>query len=95
MCTQEDANNIHLSALRILQRVRDADWLIRLLFQVAVGADGLEMGRSGYTCVRHVFCTLNVLMWVSGCTHFRSPQTSELAYILTVFSHVRNILWLP
>jgi hypothetical protein len=23
------------------------------------------MGRSGYTCVRHVFCTLNVLMWVS------------------------------
>lgn len=25
------------------------------------------MGRSGYTCVRHVFCTLNVIMWLSGC----------------------------
>ncbi|PSN40088.1 hypothetical protein C0J52_18246 [Blattella germanica] len=25
------------------------------------------MGRSGYTCVRHVFCTLNVIMWLCGC----------------------------
>lgn len=25
------------------------------------------MGRSGYTCVRHVFCSLNVLMWLCGC----------------------------
>nr|CAD7261300.1 unnamed protein product [Timema shepardi] len=23
------------------------------------------MGRSGYTCVRHIFCSLNVFMWVS------------------------------
>lgn len=34
--------------------------------------ESVAMGRSGYTCVRHVFCTLNVLMWVSDGPHFDS-----------------------
>ncbi|XP_063922888.1 tetraspanin-9-like isoform X2 [Zophobas morio] len=25
------------------------------------------MTRSGYTCVRHLFCWLNVLLWITGC----------------------------
>ncbi|XP_046394370.1 tetraspanin-9 [Ischnura elegans] len=25
------------------------------------------MGRSGYTCVRHTFCSINVLLWLMGC----------------------------
>lgn len=25
------------------------------------------MGHSGYTCVRYIFCYLNVFMWLSGC----------------------------
>ncbi|KAK0180752.1 hypothetical protein PV327_003103 [Microctonus hyperodae] len=25
------------------------------------------MGRTGYTCIRHVFCSLNVLIWLSAC----------------------------
>lgn len=34
------------------------------------------MGRTGYTCIRHVFCSLNVLIWVRkhyfpSCVHHR------------------------
>ncbi|XP_014206327.1 tetraspanin-9 isoform X1 [Copidosoma floridanum] len=25
------------------------------------------MGRTGYTCIRHVFCSLNVLLWLCAC----------------------------
>ncbi|CAG5081237.1 Similar to TSPAN9: Tetraspanin-9 (Sus scrofa) [Cotesia congregata] len=25
------------------------------------------MSRTGYTCIRHVFCSLNVLVWLSAC----------------------------
>ncbi|RZF45361.1 hypothetical protein LSTR_LSTR002804 [Laodelphax striatellus] len=25
------------------------------------------MGQSGYTCVRYIFCYLNVILWLSGC----------------------------
>ncbi|XP_058804347.1 tetraspanin-9 [Phymastichus coffea] len=25
------------------------------------------MGRTGYTCIRHVFCSLNVLIWLCAC----------------------------
>lgn len=25
------------------------------------------MGQSGYTCVRYIFCYLNILLWLSGC----------------------------
>lgn len=27
----------------------------------------IKMGRSGYTCVRHLFCSLNVFIWIVSC----------------------------
>lgn len=30
------------------------------------------MGRTGYTCIRHVFCSLNVLIWVRRSGYFLS-----------------------
>ncbi|XP_063231945.1 tetraspanin-9 [Bacillus rossius redtenbacheri] len=38
------------------------------------------MGRSGYTCVRHVFCSLNVLMWLAGCGVLGLGVWLRLAY---------------
>ncbi|XP_066992071.2 tetraspanin-9 [Anabrus simplex] len=38
------------------------------------------MGRSGYTCVRHIFCSLNVLMWLCGCGLLGGGIWLRLAY---------------
>jgi hypothetical protein len=59
-------NKIQLSALMNLSSTQGRWWQFCLMFQVAVGPNQVGMGRSGYTCVRHVFCSLNVLMWVSS-----------------------------
>ncbi|GLH07134.1 Tetraspanin [Gryllus bimaculatus] len=54
----------------------------RLLFSFQ-----LAMGRSGYTCVRHVFCTLNVLMWLCGCGMLGAGIWLRLSYAgYTVFT---------
>lgn len=39
-----------------------------------------KMGRSGYTCVRHTFCTLNVVLWLSGCALLGAGLWLRLAY---------------
>nr|CAD7395982.1 unnamed protein product [Timema poppensis] len=38
------------------------------------------MGRSGYTCVRHIFCSLNVFMWLAGCGVLGVGVWLRLAY---------------
>ncbi|KAJ1531867.1 hypothetical protein ONE63_000516 [Megalurothrips usitatus] len=38
------------------------------------------MGRSGYTCVRHVFCSLNVFVWLAGCAILGVGIWLRLAY---------------
>lgn len=54
--------------------------LIRLLrFPGCVKLESATMGRSGYTCVRHIFCTLNVLMWVSE--NFLFDSGGSLFYV--------------
>jgi hypothetical protein len=68
-----------------------ADWRPHLVFQVAVRPYHPAMGRSGYTCVRHVFCSLNVLMWVSGGPNFCSPKVRNLAQKVTLLKS--TIFW--
>ncbi|XP_065333803.1 tetraspanin-9 isoform X1 [Cloeon dipterum] len=39
-----------------------------------------KMGRSGYTCVRHTFCSINVILWLSGCGLLGAGLWLRLAY---------------
>ncbi|XP_046743214.1 tetraspanin-9 [Diprion similis] len=38
------------------------------------------MGRTGYTCIRHVFCSLNVLIWLCACGILGAGIWLRLAY---------------
>ncbi|XP_011702924.1 PREDICTED: tetraspanin-9 isoform X1 [Wasmannia auropunctata] len=38
------------------------------------------MGRTGYTCIRHVFCSLNVLIWLCACGILGAGLWLRLAY---------------
>ncbi|KAF7988353.1 hypothetical protein HCN44_000926 [Aphidius gifuensis] len=38
------------------------------------------MGRTGYTCIRHVFCSLHVLIWLCACGVLGAGLWLRLAY---------------
>lgn len=38
------------------------------------------MSRTGYTCIRHVFCSLNVLIWLCACGILGAGLWLRLAY---------------
>lgn len=57
------------------------DWLLNYLFISRILS--LRMSISGYTCIRFVFCWVNVLFWVSS-DFYHTKQTQQMHNLIVL-----------